>query len=344
MEPRTNKPSVQPVHQGPQTQAPRRVGPVRKRSRAVIGRPSPIGQNHSAQSHSPFEQIEVIRNRGFFSPYIFSMYLGQVVVPGFFAVIIADWVASKSRPLGMAVFAILCIAALFWCFINTWNGLFDDSASGDALDGFGGGLAGAGILLLFAYSQLCRSWYLAGGDFQAAGRDFWYWVRFGVQGSIQGGVFDFAEVFEWRFSEIRANSMWSRAIVVSYRVIFELIVLSGVIRVAKAAVHLRAWKHIDPLEENFGERLAGSVRRMLTVAVWMVPLISYVWASIPGDISVNIVWEHIQVIMPKFVGIWLATTSIQAFLSPGVSNKIGGPLGLMVSTWILWNSRDGKLF
>ena len=73
------------------------------------------------------------------------------------------------------------------------------------------------VIVIVSFSQLCRYSNLQFGNYSSTSNDFVSWLWYGIWNTVEGMLLDLPSIYEWNLSDIKPETFWSKAILLTYR-------------------------------------------------------------------------------------------------------------------------------
>lgn len=245
--------------------------------------------NATAQGDTPGVNFE-------FNYVSFSTALAVITPYPYFLIWVGDALGTLWRPLGIVAFILLILLSLGLLLAGadielnkeegnresllreTQERYKDDksqhifSSRDTADDIWSVQIIAIGIIAIASFSQLCRYYFMSLDGFTATNDNFWHWLKYGVSNFLEGVLFDIPNIYEWNISEIQPTNFWTRSISLIFRTSLELLIIANIMREIKLVrTH---WRRPNLTSySNYGEYIVLNFLLLLTLAIWITPLI-----------------------------------------------------------------------
>jgi hypothetical protein len=190
--------------------------------------------------------------------------------------------------------------------------------------------------LVVGFSQLCRHLAYYFGGFSPATDNYWDWTRYGALWVLDNTLFNLSQIFQWQVSDIQAVSLWSRLLVWVFNIVLEVFAIVTFLR----AINLvrTNWDGIGASStRGFMDFLLSGFGRLLVAALWFVPLLLFIGATIERGLSLISIWSASRYIAPVVVGLWLVWhCAVGVLRLRGFTNKVLALTGLGLGIAILY--------
>ncbi len=187
--------------------------------------------------------------------------------------------------------------------------------------------------VIVSFSELSRHLYLLAGGFTANGIGYWHWLRFGSANLLEAFLLDMPNVYAWNISEVQPTVLWSRTLVFIFRALIEFVVVATLLQ--QVGIVRKSWHNPRVERQSYLGFIRSQLRSAIYVAIWLIPLASFVGAVVVEELSVRVTWSILRFGVPVIFGSWLAWHSLLAIGIPGKWNKLFSGAGFAGCIWIL---------
>lgn len=191
------------------------------------------------------------------------------------------------------------------------------------------------VVILVAFSQINRYYYIRYGGFEAANDSYWHWLRYGTASVADAMLRGVPQVWEWQLTEITPVAFWPRVMLVLFQLAADVLAIGGLLRFVQKVFTARPKP--QPETGSYPRYLLRGIGHIVGLALWSIPLAMGIDAMVHGGWNPASTWPAIQVAAPLVVGIWLVQRSYRGIrVLSGRWNRLGAAAGLGAGAWLVW--------
>lgn len=243
-----------------------------------------------------------------------ALAYGSSILGIFFWLWLAEAASSISHPLGIGVYILILLAAIY-VFVSAFKPsspvfarLFSSTSSNTPTGAFSilTFVAVETVALVAGFGGLCRQLNFTVGGFSASQMGYWHWVRLGFSWLLDNVLFNASQIFGWQVSDIQANVLWSKVLIFAFNIALDALALATIVRYVQLfRANQGGRRTVKYAHFDYWMALVVNGVEFVLAALWIVPTVIFLGAVVEQDLSLDVAWSYVRLGIPVVLGGWL---------------------------------------